>query len=51
MTPPTAFQKRNDVQGIRVTPANQDAQVRRPRIQRPRNTALGPWRAKNGSPY
>jgi hypothetical protein len=40
----------NDLQGILVAPASQDAHVRRPTIQRPKNTAFGPWRSKNGSP-
>ena len=33
-----------------VAPASHEAQTRRPRMKRPKNTALGPWRSKNGSP-
>ncbi len=47
--PPAAFQKTNDRHSMRVMPASHEAQTRRPRIQRPRNTALPPWRSKNGS--
>ena len=48
--PPQAFQKTNERQGMRVAPASHDAHTRRPSRKRPKNTALGPWRSKNGSP-
>ncbi len=37
-------------QRIWLAPASHEAHTRRPRIQRPKNTAFGPWRSKNGSP-
>ncbi len=35
---------------MRVAPASHDAHTRRPSRKRPKNTALGPWTSKNGSP-
>ena len=48
--PPSAFQNRKFGQGMRVTPAIHAAVMRSPATQRPRKTAFGPWRSKNGSP-
>ena len=48
--PPSAFHSRNERQCMRVPPASQDAHTRRPSRKRPKNTALGPWRSKKGSP-
>ena len=48
--PPSAFQNRNVGHGILFIPASHAEAIRRPETQRPRNTAFGPWRAKNGSP-
>src|SRR4029450_10145253 len=48
--PPRAFQNRKGGHDIRVAPAIHAAVMRSPVTQRPRNTALGPWRSKNGSP-
>ena len=35
---------------MRVAPASHEAHTRRPSTKRPKNTALGPCRSKNGSP-
>jgi len=48
--PPAAFHRTNVGQRIELAPASHEAHTRSPAIQRPRNTAFGPWRAKNGSP-
>ena len=48
--PPSAFQNRKVGHDMRVTPAIHAAVMRRPVTQRPRKTAFGPWRSKNGSP-
>ena len=48
--PPSAFQNRNRGQAMWFIPASHAEAIRRPATQRPRNTALGPCRAKNGSP-
>ena len=45
LIPPAAFQATNRGHGIRLAPASQEAHTRRPRIQRPKNTALAPWRS------
>ena len=48
--PPSAFQNRNVGHAILFIPASHADAIRRPETQRPRKTAFGPWRAKNGSP-
>ena len=48
--PPSAFQNRKRGHGILFIPASHAEAIRRPATQRPRNTAFGPWRSKNGSP-
>ena len=48
--PPRAFQSTNERQCMRVAPASHEAHTRRPSTKRPKNTAFGPWRSKNGSP-
>ena len=48
--PPSAFHTTNERQGMWVAPASHEAHTRRPRTKRPKNTALGPWRSKNGWP-
>ena len=48
--PPSAFQNRKVGHDMRVAPAIHAAVMRSPVTQRPRKTALGPWRSKNGSP-
>ena len=48
--PPSAFQNRNVGHAILFMPASHAEAIRRPATQRPRNTALGPCLAKNGSP-
>ena len=48
--PPAAFHTTNVGQRIELAPASHEAHTRRPAIQRPKNTAFAPWRAKKGSP-
>ena len=48
--PPSAFHSKNERQRMCVAPASHEAHTRRPSRKRPKNTAFGPCRSKNGSP-
>ena len=48
--PPSAFQKRKTGHRMWLIPASHADVILSQAIQRPRNTAFGPCRSKNGSP-